>query len=133
MSDKHFELTDETTKHYSRTLHRIRATRDLPKHGVTAGDLGGFVETVDNLDGNAWVAGNAKVFQTARVYGNAFIDGLAEVSFGAHVYGHAQVLQNAAVAGENVRIYGTAQISGGSFIGDNAQVCLLYTSDAADE
>ena len=81
MSDKHFELTDETVVHNGVTLHRIRATRDLPDYGVTTGDLGGYVESMDNLEDRVWVADNAKV------YGNARIEGRAYVCENACVYG----------------------------------------------
>ena len=57
-----YELTDQTTvASNGTTLYRIRALRDLPWHGVTAGDLGGYVEGVDNLSGDAWVSGDAMV------------------------------------------------------------------------
>ena len=52
----HFELTDETrTLADGTVLHRIRATQDLPYHGVTAGDIGGWVEHAHNLTDQAWV------------------------------------------------------------------------------
>ena len=40
--DYPFELTGETkTGRYGVTVHRVRATRDLPLHGVKSGDVGG--------------------------------------------------------------------------------------------
>lgn len=44
---KKYELTDKTMEINNRTLFRIRALRDFGN--VKAGDLGGFVETEDNL------------------------------------------------------------------------------------
>ena len=64
---KYYELTDETINHNGATLRRIRATQDIPLLDVRAGDLGGFVESTDNLRGIAWVADNAKVYGTAQV------------------------------------------------------------------
>lgn len=54
-------------------VYRIRALRAFAD--VKIGDLGGFVETKQNLSnmGNAWVYGNAEVCSDARVYGNANI------------------------------------------------------------
>ena len=52
-------------------LHRIRAVTDLPRQGVRAGDVGGWVESTDNLSGDAWVSGDARVYGDALVYGNA--------------------------------------------------------------
>jgi hypothetical protein len=56
-------------------LYRIRALRDIPRHGVEPGDLGGFVESEKNLsqDGDAWVYGGARVFDGAQVCGGAVI------------------------------------------------------------
>lgn len=64
-----YELTDETHP-YRSTLHRIRAVRDIPERGVKRGDLGGWVESESNLSksGTAWVFGDARVFDGARVY-----------------------------------------------------------------
>ena len=62
--EKHFELTDRfITDNSGKKLYQIRCTRKCKWAEV--GDLGGFVESVENLDGNAWISGNA------RVYGDA--------------------------------------------------------------
>ena len=61
---KKYELTNETQPLEAGTvLHRIRALRDIPRFGVKAGELGGFVEEENNLsqDGDAWVSDNAEV------------------------------------------------------------------------
>ena len=61
---KKYELTNETKPLEGGTvLHRIRALRDIPRFGVKAGELGGFVEEENNLsqDGDAWVSDNAEV------------------------------------------------------------------------
>ena len=54
-------------------VYRIRALRAFAD--VKIGDLGGFVETKQNLSnmGNAWVYGNAEVCGDAEVYDNANI------------------------------------------------------------
>lgn len=58
-------------------LHRIRALRDIPRHGVRAGDLGGLVEGEHNLsqDGDCWITYTSQVCQTAKVSGNKIICG----------------------------------------------------------
>ena len=63
-----YELTEETVVTPNGvTLHRIRALIDFAD--VKAGELGGFVEKLKNLDArvseNAWVSGNAWVFGNA--------------------------------------------------------------------
>lgn len=70
---KKYEFTGETIKSCGKVLHRIRAVRNF--NGVEKGDLGGFIESEDNLshDGNAWIYGNAEVFGRARVYGDILI------------------------------------------------------------
>ena len=105
ISDRHYKLIDQTnTAPNGSVLYRIRALRDLPRHGVKAGDLGGYVEGTHNLSGDAWVAdhawvsGNAQVAGRARVFGNAW------------VCGDAQVAGRALVAG-NARVYGDADVS----------------------
>ena len=76
---KKYELTDETKN--NGTLHRIRALRDIPRTGVKAGDIGGWIKSESQLshDGECWVYGNAVVSGNAEVCGNAVVCGNAEV------------------------------------------------------
>ena len=83
-----YELTSETmTTDDGVTLHRIRARKAFGD--VKPGDLGGWIETEDNLshEGDAWVYGNAQVSGNAQVYGNAKVYGNAQVSGNARVFG----------------------------------------------
>lgn len=41
---KKYEFTDEVKNIDGKTLHRIRAVRDIPEHDIKAGDLGGWLE-----------------------------------------------------------------------------------------
>ena len=76
---KKYELTDETMEWEGHTLHRIKALRYF--NDVKAGDLGGWVESEDNLSqyekcwfyDNAIVCGNARVCDNAIVCNNAKI------------------------------------------------------------
>lgn len=61
----HYELTDETIEFDGHTLHRIKCTEDLLN--ITKGTLGGFVESYENLCGEAWVGDDAKVYAGAVV------------------------------------------------------------------
>ena len=88
---------------YGHTLFRIDCTHDFKE--IKAGTLGGYIEKEKNLDGNAWVSGNA------QVYGNAWVSGNAQVSGDAQVYGNAWVSGDAQVSGDarvsdNARVYG---------------------------
>ncbi|MEH8039113.1 hypothetical protein P9109_12200, partial [Gallibacterium anatis] len=87
---KKYELTDEYIEIGFVTkikLYRIKALVTIASIGVSAGDLGGYIEKEVNLDqsgdawvsGNAWVYGNAEVSGNAKVYGNAWVLGDAKV------------------------------------------------------
>ena len=81
---KHFKLTSETKVNFlGKTLFRIELITDC-KWGKI-GDKGGFLEKEENLFGDAWVSGNARVFGDARVSGDA------EVFGNARVFGDAEV------------------------------------------
>lgn len=74
MNMKYEFVEDDTRKLTSgMALHRICATRDIPAHGVKAGDLGGYIEKRSNLseESDAWVCENARVFSDAQVCENA--------------------------------------------------------------
>ena len=89
---KKYELTDETMEWEGHTLHRIKALRDF--NNVKAGDLGGWVESEDNLFQyeKCWLCDNAMVYGDTRIYDNA------------RIYGDTIVYDNARVC-DNARIY----------------------------
>ena len=106
---KKYELTNETkTLADGTVLHRIRALRDIPRHGVKAGDLGGLIEKENNLsqDGDAWifddacVYGDACIFGDARIFGNACVSDDARVSGDACIFGDACVYGDAYISGD---------------------------------
>lgn len=89
-----YELTDEKmVTPAGAELRRIRAVRDIPRFGVKAGDLGGWVGSEKNLSqkGDAWVGGNAQVGGNAWVGDNAQVGGNARVGGNAWVGGDARV------------------------------------------
>ena len=122
-------------------LYRIKALKnfylnfviyreDSPgRRTVLDGELGGYVESEDNLsqEGAAWVLDDARVYGKARVGGNALVYeranvyGDAVVRGNAHVYGNAQVYQKAEVFGD-ARVYDNARIRGRSKVYDQANV-----------
>ena len=82
---KEIELNNE-----KRILHRIKALKNFKSGGqeVHIGDLGGFVESIDNLsqeDDKAWVFDEALVFEDTKVYDGASIFNNAQVFGGADV------------------------------------------------
>ena len=125
--EKKFELTEETREWHGHTLHRIKA---LKKFGnVKKGDLGGFIESENNLSqhGECWIDNEAKVYDEARVsdnakvYGNAEVYNHAEVYGSARIYDHACVTSNAKVF-DNAWAYDSAVVCGDAKVYGNAQV-----------
>ena len=82
---KKYNLTSNTKVVEGHTLYQI-------KHCET-GELGGWIESEKNLsqEGNAWVFGNALVFDNAWVYGSAQVSGSARVFSNALVSGYARI------------------------------------------
>lgn len=130
-----YELTEETLEFENRTLHRIKALRDISK-SVHKGDIGGFVGREENLskDGEAWIYGDAKVFDSAivkddaQVFGEAVVRGKSEVYGHANVSGKAMIMEYAMVGDyanvyENAIINSFARVVGQSTVKDNATVC----------
>ena len=132
-----YKLTEETKCVAGITLYRIQALINIPSHSVKAGDLGGWVQSENNLsqDDTAWVSGNAQVYDNALVYDDAQVYGNARVYGEAQVYGEARVSDNACVY-DNARVYdnawvcGNARVSGATYAYDNAYVSVEEFEDA---
>lgn len=96
-----YKLTDETIEVDGRTLYRIQALVDFSN--VRAGELGGYVESEENLSqyGNAWVYGNAMVYDGAfiiddgKVFSNAGVGGNSRIANRAKVFDYAMVVDAA--------------------------------------
>lgn len=93
------------------TLTRIRALQDIPRHGVKAGDLGGFIEVESCLShfGDAWVAKNALVQETSTVSGDALVTDEAVLNLSCYLHG-------------TITISGEVQLFGVNLTGNNIQV-----------
>lgn len=104
-----YELTDETLEHNGHTLHRIKALKDFGD--VKKGDLGGWIESEDNLsqEGDCWIYNDAKVygkvFGNAQVYGNAFVMAFSEVCGDAKVCGETSINELVQVYGDGEKLY----------------------------
>lgn len=143
-SKRHYILTDETIEYQGHILHRIKCIEEFVRnyyYTIKVGQLGGFVESYDNLQDNSWVDDEAKVFGNAIVKGNSIIRGHACVYGNAKitdakisewaticgnaqiiegdVYGHACVYGNTQIGGE---VYGCAQVYGSADIGINTKI-----------
>lgn len=74
MEDKKYELAPETvTEFYSKSMYRIRALKDFSD--VKKGDLGGYVESEENLSqtGDCWIYDDSIVGLGSRVTHNAAV------------------------------------------------------------
>ena len=138
---KKYELTDETIKCEGRTLHRIKALRDV-NDNVKAGDLGGWVESENNLsqDGKCWIYDEATVFDDARVEENAIIQGQASLFMQAIAKGNCRICGGAIVADAatvegHATVYHQARVLGKSKISGHANIYqhAYITNDAVVE
>lgn len=93
MRMKKYEITDIAHPDNPK-LHRIRALTDVGTD-VHKGDLGGFVETENNLDqeGFAWIGGDAILADSAVARDSAYVGNNAVIA------DHAVVQDNAIVCG----------------------------------
>lgn len=68
--------TEEEAKFY-----QLQALRDIPKYGVKAGDLGGYVTDKYSLshEGSCWIADNAQVVGNVSIFDDAYVGGNAVV------------------------------------------------------
>lgn len=146
MSQDEFWKNEQTNgfTNVERTVYRIQALRDFGD--VKAGELGGYVESEDNLShsGTCWVYGNAVaccdavVIDGAALTGraaagqSASISGAAAVSGNVIVKGRARVSDYAVVIGndnlysavleDDAKVIENAQISGGVTVSGEAMV-----------
>ena len=130
LNKKKYILTDETLDWNGHTLYRIQALKDIPSIKVKKGDLGGWIESYDNLDqkGECWVGGEAIVYGDAKVFDNAQIYNEAKVCDNAQIYGNALITNLVWVSGNvkiygNAKVYGNAQICGSAKVYGNAEIC----------
>lgn len=116
MNKKYELLQNDYIEHEGRTLYRIKALRDFSS--VKAGDIGGYVQSEDNLSHkrDCWVYDNAKVFNSAKIHDNAKVRGNAQI------YGDAEVFGSARIHG-NAKIYDEAGIFDNATVFENARVC----------
>ena len=116
---KKYELTDETI--HDGKLHRIKALKDFGN--VKAGDLGGFVESEDNLshEGDCWIYNDAIVKDKAKVLDNAITKGRAQVLDNVIVFDNATVSDNAIVS-DNSKVYDHSMVSGNARINGTSEI-----------
>jgi carbonic anhydrase/acetyltransferase-like protein (isoleucine patch superfamily) len=136
---KKYELTQESVQAHDLTLHRVKALIDFGQ--VSAGDIGGFVESEANLSqegtcwiydnsgcsGNSCVSGDASVSEGSWIYGDATVSGNATVRGSSWISGNAAISDNALVSGKslvsgNATVSGSASVSDQSWVSGNAKI-----------
>ena len=125
--DKKYELleNDTITVADSIILYRIRALHNF--NDVKAGDLGGYIQSVRNLEirlntiNNAWIYDNATVYENACVYGNARICGNAKVFGDSRIFDNAWVYGKARVSGTS-RVFEYAKVFDNAWVQDDTRV-----------
>ena len=70
-----YALTNKTTKFGKHVLYQIIASKDIPCHNVKEGDLGGYIESEQNLSqkGNCWIDTSVRLIGTTQIKGNALL------------------------------------------------------------
>ena len=123
LNKKKYILTDKTLDLNGHTLYRIQALKNIPSKKVKKGDLGGWVESYDNLDqkGDCWVGDEAKVYRNAKVYDNALICDNALVYRNVKVYGDALVYGDVQIY-DVAKVYGDAEVCGNAIVYGNAEI-----------
>lgn len=73
-----FVLTPVTKEICGNTAYQIQATRNIPRFGVKAGDLGGFITKEESLsqEGDSWVGRCGYILDNAIVRGDVLVNGM---------------------------------------------------------
>lgn len=112
--------------------YRIQALRDIPRHGVKVGDLGGYVRNRSSLrhDGDCWVAKDAIIDHYSSISGNALVTDQALVCSG-RVSGNAVVSDHALIYDSHVvgeiivkdnAVIDDSRVCGGAIIDKNSKI-----------
>ena len=149
-----YSFTDKTIIHDGHVLKQIIALRDIPRHNIKVGDIGGYIEGETTLshDGDCWIGGNAKVYDSSvtdcalvnseatvkrsTICGYAYVHDYANVIDSAiydcaEIFGRAEI-DNSSIFG-HAKIYGRARVEGNSEVYgyaevfDKAKVCYEAT------
>lgn len=120
MNEKKYEITNIVHPQYP-WLHRIRALRDV-REDVHAGDLGGFVQSEENLsqEGQCWIADNAVAAEESYVHGDAIMWDHSCVRGHATISGPSRIGGNAII--EDYAIITAGYVHGDVHISGNAKL-----------
>ena len=119
--NKKYGITNEVITYYGNMLRRIVALKDFGD--VSTGDLGGYVQSEDNLSqkGNCWIYNTAKVYDNAKIFDNARVINNAQINGTANIFEESQIC-NDAIISQRAQIYGNSLICGTANIKGNANI-----------
>ena len=131
MPGKKYEIT-ETTHYENPKLHRIQALRYIGED-VEPGDLGGYVESEDNLsqDGDCWIFDDAIACEGALVSGDATLNNWA-IARGTALVGNNAEIGGAAIV-QDYAIVLEGKVSGNARICGNAKLTKELGSESVPE
>ncbi len=122
-----YQLTKQSRAINGHTLFQIQSLTNF--NNVKKGDLGGWVETENNLsqEGCCWIYDNACVYQGAKVNKNASVKGNAQLSGCCVVAGNAVVEHSAKITDfvivrDHAKIMNSASLSQNVIIHENAMI-----------
>lgn len=132
--------------HKNLKFYHLQALRDIPEHGVKAGDFGGYVSSKKILshEGSCWVGGEAQVYGKVRIKDDAYIGDKAVVYWcydhlgycpgEIYIRGKARVTENAVIKAKRI-LSNTSDwdnaIEGNAHIYNNAY--LLNVNSVSDD
>lgn len=109
-------LTSHSIEFEGRILYRIQAVKDFSN--VKRGDIGGYVETTDNLSqyGNCWIYNDAKAMDGSMVLDDSILEGQS-------------VMKNQSTLSHNARCSGASKLHHKSWVGENAWLLDAYIAE----
>lgn len=119
------------------TLHQIKALMDFKD--IKKGQLGGFVQHVENIQDLAWVGDEAMLFGNAIISGTSQLKGVSQafdnaiISGDSEISGHSRIYDKATISGDfwidgNIEIYGEVNIRGLARIMGDVKIHEKFTS-----
>lgn len=123
MEEKNYELTNIVKHVNGHVVYRIKCVNEFKCQDkvIKVGQLGGFIESEDNLSDNAWVDDDSVIYGDSEVSDNAYICDNSRVYDSALVFDDAYICDNSEVCG-NAWVFGKAYVSHKSVIFGSARV-----------
>lgn len=128
--ERKYELTDEIRTQRDRdgrqvTMYRIKSLKNFSD--VKIGDLGGWVESYDNLshEGNCWIydeasaIGNAKIIDNATLRDRSVVMGNAKVCGDSELHDNSHAVDNATISG-NVKLFDSVVVFDDAVVRESA-------------